>query len=111
MPGISLNDVSISPDTISTGVNPVTVTYDCDIDEGSEGAVTVKLFVLSSLAVSFDISTWEDNLSVGNNVVPTSRNILANSDLTSDKTIRIRIRLEDKNGLISTRNTTITYTA
>lgn len=111
MPGISLNDMSINPDTISTGVNPVTVTYNCDIDEGSEGNVTVKLFVLSSLAVSFNIATWEDNLEVGNNVISTDRDILANSELSSDKTIRVRIHLEDKNGFISTRNTTITYNA
>jgi hypothetical protein len=111
MPKIILNDFSITPDSFANGSTPVQVTYDCDIEDASQNPITAKLFVLSALAVSFDVSTWEDTLQPGNNVISTGRNILAHSNISEDKLIKIRIRLEDADGLVATQVTNITYSA
>lgn len=81
------------------------------MDEASQTPVTVKLFVLSSLAVSFDVAVFNDDLTVGNNDKSTDREIFAHSNISSDKIIKIMIRVEGADGGVSSRSTNITYLA
>jgi hypothetical protein len=106
---IVINSFSIVPGEIVTGENEVEVIYECELDDAGKNPVVVKLFVLSSLAVSFDVATWDDQLQSGANTVSTARIILANSVLTTEKQIKIKIRLEDSTGSVSSLNTFITY--
>jgi hypothetical protein len=112
MPGIVITDFSISPSEISSGDNPVSVEYTCKNTGDASSSVKVKLFVLSTLPVSFDVASFDDELAPGDNKHTNERTIHAHADISSEKIIRLKIQVEDMDGnILHSRNTTVRYLA